>query len=135
MHIAGNEAQSSSVLPMLRAHEEAAPEASYVGTEDVTMERLDDVLASFDVAGPVYAKIDVQGYERQVMAGAAETLAHVRGMELELSLVPLYEGSPLWEEMIALMKSQGFELKGFFSGFTDERTGRLLQADGVFFRP
>jgi len=52
----------------------------------------------------------------------------------ELSLVPLYANQPRLTEMLVMLRELGFELHAMLPGFTDERTGRSLQMDGVFFR-
>jgi FkbM family methyltransferase len=136
MNIAGNAGESSSILPMLTAHRDAFPQANYVGTEDVTIYRLDSVapemLRPNDVA---FLKIDVQGFENQVIAGGKSTVRdRCVGMQIELSFVPLYEGGMLIQEALDLVYSLGFTLTGFVPFFFDIRAGRLLQADGVFFR-
>jgi hypothetical protein len=56
------------------------------------------------------------------------------GLQLELSLTPLYEGETVFTDMIAQLTLLGFEMWGFEPGFIDWRTGRLLQMDGTFFR-
>ncbi|MGO4441829.1 FkbM family methyltransferase [Mycobacterium sp. 2YAF39] len=136
VNIAGNEGQSSSVLPMLESHRGAFPEANYVGTEEVPIYRLDsmapEVLRPTDVA---FLKIDVQGYEKLVLAGGKSTVSdRCVGMQLELSLLRLYGGDMLIREALDLVYSMGFTLTGLVPCVTDNRTGRLLQADGVFFR-
>lgn len=136
VNIAGNAAQSSSVLPMLKSHQDAFPPANYVGVEDVAVYRLDSVASQIlrptDVT---FLKIDVQGFEKQVLAGSASTLADsCVGMQLELSFLPLYEGSMLIPEALEWAYSMGFRLTGLLPCFVDPRDGRMLQADGVFLR-
>lgn len=70
INVAGNEGASSSVLPMLKRHQDAFPPANYVGAQRVPIHRLDSVAA--DVLRPndiAFLKIDVQGFEKQVIAG------------------------------------------------------------------
>jgi FkbM family methyltransferase len=136
VNIAGNAGESSSVLPMLKRHQDAYPPANYVGTEDSRIHRLDSVapqiLRPTDVT---FLKIDVQGFEKQVLAGGKSTVRdHCVGMQLELSFLPLYEGGMLIPEALDLVYSLGFTLTGLVPCFTDPRDGRMLQADGVFFR-
>lgn len=136
VNIAGNAAQSSSVLPMLKSHQDAFPPANYVGVEDVAVYRLDsvasEILRPTDVT---FLKIDVQGFEKQVLAGSETTLANsCVGMQLELSFLPLYEGSMLIPEALEWAYSMGFTLTGLLPCFIDPRDGRMLQADGVFLR-
>ncbi len=136
INVAGNAGESSSVLPMLKTHQDAFPPANYVGTEDVPIHRLDslapEILGSTDV---VFLKIDVQGFEKQVLAGGKSTVQdRCVGMQLELSFLPLYEGGMLIREALDIAYSLGFTLTGLSPCFTDTRTGRTLQADGIFFR-
>jgi hypothetical protein len=79
-------------------------------------------------------KIDVQGYERAVLDGAAKTLSSFRGVRTEMSLVPLYKGQALMPEVMGRLGQHGFELWLVDPGFTEPDTRRLLQLDGVFFR-
>ena len=136
INVAGNAGESSSVLPMLKSHQDAYPPANYVGTEEVPIHRLDslapEILRPNDV---VYLKMDVQGYEKQVLAGAEATVRdRCVGMQLELSFLPLYEGGMLIREALDVAYSLGFSPTGFRPVFIDMRNGRMLQGDGIFFR-
>lgn len=136
INIAANAAQSSSILPMLERHEKAAPHATYVGSEVVQVRRLDEVLpADFLGESKAFLKIDTQGYEAEVLAGATDLLAgSVVAVQLELSLVPLYDGAPLYLDVIDQMAAFGFRLGQVIPGFSDPANGEMLQFDGVFIR-
>jgi FkbM family methyltransferase len=135
IHIAGNSV-SSSVLPMLESHSAAAKDSSYIGAELVQMAKLDSVASKYiDSDTVLFIKIDTQGFEWQVLDGAADTLRQARGVLCELSLVPLYEGQRLWREVIDRLEAEGFILWGLQKGFTDPRSGQTLQMDGIFLRP
>jgi len=84
--------------------------------------------------GTVFLKIDVQGFEIEVLQGATTLLPRLCAIQLELSLVPLYQGAPVMTEVIRYLDERGFELFQLQPGFRDERDGRLLQADGYFVR-
>jgi FkbM family methyltransferase len=134
IHVAGN-SHSSSLRPMLGTHLAAAPHSEYVGTEDVRVRRLDAVFDEYRRgARRVYLKVDTQGWEREVLAGGARALEQIVGMQLEMSLVPLYAGQALFSDLMELVTRRGFTLMSLEPGFADERTGQLLQVDGVFFR-
>jgi len=132
LHVAANQV-SSSLLAMHHNHVEAAPESRYVESRTIEVARLDDLsLAATDDA--VLMKLDTQGYERQVLEGAAGTLGKVRLIEMEMSLRPLYEGQMLLPEALALLGDLGFSLIWVERvRFTDSRM-RLLQLDGIFAR-
>ncbi len=136
INVAANAGESSSVLPMLKSHQDAFPWANYKDVEEVPIFRLDskvsEVLGPTDVA---FLKIDVQGFEKEVLAGAESTVNdRCVGVQLELSLIPLYEGAMLIREALDLVHSLGFTLTGLLPAVTDVRSGRMLQADGIFFR-
>jgi FkbM family methyltransferase len=133
INLSGN-GVSSSILGMLPAHSKAAPESGYVGTESVPIRRLDD-LYSLTSEDRALLKIDVQGYEKQVIDGAATVLTGVCAVMTEMSLVPLYEGQMLGLELWNLLATKGFEPWSFEPGFRDPITGRTLQVDGLFVRP
>src|SRR6266511_3295949 len=82
----------------------------------------------------LWVKLDVQGYERPVLDGARHLLARTQVVEAELSLVLLYKGQSLYREMIDHLETLGFDLIAMERGFTDPRTGHVLQIDGVFAR-
>jgi FkbM family methyltransferase len=137
INIAGNAGASSSVLAMLDAHADAAPESRYVGTESVTQRRLDSLLPELGIGAtrPAFLKLDVQGYESAVLDGAVELFSDgaITGLQMELSLVPLYAGGITYKEGLDRADQLGMSLMGLHPGFSDSRSGRLLQADAVFF--
>ena len=126
---------SSSVLAMLPSHLAAAPESAPCGVETVPLAKLDDALAPF-LRGDETAllKIDVQGAEDRVLAGATRTLPCVAAIQAELSLVALYEGQALMHDIVELLRGRGYELADVHPAFIDPRDGRLLQLDGLFLR-
>ena len=91
MNVSAN-SYSSSFLSITRTTVEAAADAAYVGTEDVTVTAL-DLLAL--PPGRKMLKADVQGFEPSVLRGARTLLPTLELVELELSLVPIYEGQEL----------------------------------------
>ena len=135
LNISGNSV-SSSILPMLTSHSSAAPESAYLGHESVSLITLDSVAPPYlEGAQAPFLKIDTQGYEWHVLDGALATLPKVRGIQMELSLVPLYEGQRLWRECIERLEAEGFVVWSLQPEFVDPATGRTLQWDGLFFRP
>ncbi len=134
LHISGN-SQSSSVLNMLDAHVKSAPDSVYIADQLVPLRRLDESAMNYVASSSAaYLKIDVQGYESQVIDGTAGILPRIMGIQLELSLIPLYENQVLYREMIEKLDGLGYALHALFPVFSDVQSGRLLQMDGVFFR-
>lgn len=142
INIAAN-SYSSSILPMLDSHLAAAPDSAYLQKEKVSLRRLDHVLADLHpdlleaTTAPtrsIFLKLDVQGYEPQVLAGATQVLHHTLAVQLEMSLLPLYEGEALMPQMHTVMTAKGFDLWDLEPSFRDPATGRLLQVDAIFTR-
>jgi FkbM family methyltransferase len=134
LHVAAN-SQSSSLLPMLPTHVEAAPDSYYVRDETVIVSTLAvEIERHVEAADRLFVKIDTQGFERQVLMGAGDRLAAVAGLQVELTLVPLYEGQLVIEELIAFIRRLGYVPMFLEPDFFDPTSGQLLQADGIFFR-
>ena len=134
INIAGNSI-SSSLLPMLDRHVGAAPGSSYVATETVQVERLDALIDSdYLRRRQPFLKVDTQGYEAAVLDSATDLMGSLVGIELEMSLVPLYEGQMLMPETIDRMQDDGFRLTEISPGFTDRASGDTLQVDAIFVR-
>jgi len=120
---------------ILKGHRDAVPPANYIRTEEVPIHRLDSVAPEFlSPTDGIFLKIDVQGFEKQVLAGSKSTVSdRCVGMQLELSFLPLYEGGMLIREALDLAYSLGFTLTELLPCFIDVRNGRMLPADGIFF--
>lgn len=126
---------SSSILEMTSKHVENAPLSSYFKKEKIKVNTIDnlygDLVSKDDI---VFLKIDVQGFEREVLEGSKVSLSKIKGLQVEMSVTELYEGEMLFMEMINFLKTKGFELKSLENGFYNEKSGQLLQVDGIFFK-
>lgn len=134
IQVAGN-SYSSSIRPMLDSHINAAPDSAPIGVNLAQIIRLDALIDQWrDHDGNIYLKIDTQGFEREVLIGAPETLSLVTAVQLELSIIELYEGQALFDYFFDFFQRNGFHLYQLIPGFLDPRTGQLLQFDAVFIR-
>lgn len=126
--------QSSSLLPMGEAHQRAFPHTRRTSPTIVREARLDDLLADRQLAQPLLLKLDVQGYEAQVLDGGPKTLAQAQFLLVELSLEPLYEGEPLFDAMYRRVHDDGFELRNVLHTLRQPSDQRPLQVDALFER-
>ena len=134
INIAGN-SQSSSLLDMLPAHVKSAPVSAYVGKEEITVSRLDSVFSRYHRPGDrTFLKLDAQGYERKILEGASASMAEILGIQLEMSIEPLYSNEMTYLEMLGYLAGLGFTLASIEPGFSDPVSGRMLQMDGILFR-
>lgn len=124
---------SSSFLPALTDIVEVEAGILQTGIEKVAITTLDKIYKEF--IGPtdrVFLKIDAQGYEPQILAGAREFLGCCKAVQMEMALFPSYRGQKMFLEMIECMNESGFRLVHLERGFSDTRTGYLIEVDGVF---
>jgi FkbM family methyltransferase len=132
INVAGN-SYSSSILNMLPSHLKVAPESKYVTQEKIEIKKLDSIFYSFcNNEDKVMIKIDTQGYEKNVLDGANESLNNIKIIQLEMSIIPLYENEMIFVDMINYLDNKGFQLFSLENGYFDSTTGKLLQVDGIF---
>lgn len=134
INISGN-SYSSSILEMTETHIKGAPDSAYIDSEEIYINKLDNIWETFlKNKDSIFIKIDVQGYELEVLEGAINTLPKIKGIQVELSLVPLYKNQLLFLDMLDYIINLGFELYDILPGFRDKQSGKLLQFDAIFFR-
>lgn len=134
INVSGNDGFSSSLLEIDSAHIAAVAASMTVRTEVVAVDRLDRFVQETSNEGRFYLKVDTQGYESEVLTGGSQTLKRCRGVELELSLRPLYSGQVLIGEMLQKMRGLGFAPTHLNPEFIDPNSGELLQVN-VLFQP
>lgn len=102
-------------------------------TKKVELRRLANVLRADQVVSPALLKIDVQGFELDVLRGCEELLSSFETVYVEASYVELYERQALVGEVIDFLRQRGFEFRGVFNQHVDPSLGPL-QADFMFKR-
>ena len=134
INVAGN-SDSSSLLPMRERHAQSDPASVYIGTETIELSTVDEIWERVVEDGETaFLKLDVQGFELEALRGAERSLARLAGIQVELSLVPLYEGAPAWDDVIRHLQKRRFSPAHLEPAFEDPRTGEILQVDAVFMR-
>jgi Methyltransferase FkbM domain len=100
----------------------------------VEVQRLDDIFSRFK-GRRVFLKIDTQGFEREVLEGAQESLKEIVGVQAELPIVHLYRGVWSLPEALAYMSKRGFVLGQVRpTNFDSEERVTLLELDCIFRR-
>ena len=134
IHVSGNSV-SSSLLGILPRHIRSVPTSAYTKNETIQIARIDTVFQDHYQAGDrVLLKLDTQGYEYQVLQGATASLPKIVGIQIEMSLVPLYDGEKRFSEMVPYLTDMGFSLMSIEPVFRDNATGQMLAVDGIFYR-
>lgn len=133
--VAGNSV-SSSALEMSDRHVKIAPDSEIEATIKVRQFKLNSIIArTLDLSNfeSVYLKLDTQGYEKFILKGISEDLwARINYIELELSLVELYKGQELMSFYVDYLRGRNFSLINIQQELVDEKTGELVQLNGIF---
>jgi FkbM family methyltransferase len=103
----------------------------------VPVRRLDQVLdqCTQGIDNPrLYLKIDTQGYDPQVLAGAAGVLERMLGLQTELPVKHVYEGLPSYLESLRILSEKGFDLVDFMPVSRDTNGLTAVELDCVMVR-
>ncbi|HMR30014.1 MAG TPA: FkbM family methyltransferase [Geminicoccaceae bacterium] len=130
-----SESDMSSLLPQAAALRRLSPSSAVTGLRSVRTERLDRLPLVVDRPWQrLFLKIDVQGAEPQVLAGAEALWPRIAGVQLELSLIELYEGEKPWRVLLDEVCLRGFSPHLWLPGYFSPHLARQLQIDVVLFR-
>ena len=133
MNIASNSV-SSSILEMTNSHLQAAPESAYFKKQSIEVRKLDSIIKDFNLNKNILLKIDAQGYEKKILIGAEKSLSIINTIQLEMSVIPLYNGEELYFEISKYLYDLGYKIIKIIPGYYDKQTKELLQFDGIFHR-
>jgi FkbM family methyltransferase len=126
---------SSSFQGMKNVHLEESPDSEYIRKEKVDVITIDSVYKDLcEDTDRVMLKVDTQGFEKNVIVGATESLSKIFALQLELSLSQTYENEPYFLEMIDVLGSYGFQLFSVETGYFNKKSGQLYQMDGIFLK-
>jgi len=124
----------SSINAMTAAAEEFDVHSRAVASETISIKTLDELFA--DLAGTIFLKIDTQGHEPNVIAGAGQFLSRVCGVQMELPCIQLYEGSWSFGEAVNRMEASGFKIFQMEPvNYSKADPVALVELDIVFGRP
>jgi FkbM family methyltransferase len=96
------------------------------------MKTLDEVATEKGFLGSSLIKLDVQGYEIEVLKGATRVLERAELVLLEVSLLQYNKDAPLFGEVVHFMNSRGFVVYDFGALVRWGADNTLLQADLFF---
>lgn len=124
---------SSSLLPISALQETIFPHTGRARIDHVRVAPLGDALNDLDLKRPILLKIDVQGFELEVLKGSDDCLVQFDTVYVEASFVQLYDGQPLASEIIDFLHQRGFRLAGVYN-LSHMASGQPVQADFLFER-
>jgi FkbM family methyltransferase len=105
--------------------------------ELVQVARLDSiyrrVVAGIDCPRP-FLKLDTQGWDTTVIAGAAGVLDEMVGLQTEVSVKPIYDGMPSYLDVLPRMQAAGFDIVGLYPVSWEAGTHAAIEFDCLLAR-
>jgi FkbM family methyltransferase len=127
----GNHRMSSVLQPRVGIEADYCQnDFSVVDRVTVPIVRLDDVIKPDLEVGLL--KVDVQGYEMEVLRGAVRMLERTKALLVEVNFAQHYEGAVDFETLHSFLQAAGFRLFAMTSAYYS--TDRPLWADAMYVR-
>ncbi|MBC7569374.1 MAG: FkbM family methyltransferase [Spirosoma sp.] len=123
---------ASSILKMSEQHIQSYPQTKNSSVISVPIRRLDDVATELNLSGRILVKIDVQGYESNVLSGGSTVIEKAAMIVVETSIKSLYKGDASFRELYQTLSEFGFDYRGSLEQLIDPNTGSVLQQDAIF---
>jgi len=124
---------SSSLLKIGKNQTTIFPGTKESHKEKIKIAPLSYYLNKDDLHQPSLMKIDVQGFELEVIKGCQDLLINIDYIYVECSFVELYEGQALADQIISFLENYKFKLIGIYNTFYD-KNGKAIQADFLFIK-
>lgn len=108
-------------------------------TEVVPIERLENILSELvdGIADPkIFLKVDVQGYDLEVIKGLGAAVSQISALQVELAFQSLYDNATnLLVDAVPQLEKLGFQVAGMFPVTYEADGVRLLEVDCLMARP
>jgi len=125
--------EASSILPirtegeLIFTHKDLRPIDKIL----IELKTVDQIVREENVTSVELLKLDVQGFELEVLKGAMETLPKTRVILSEISFYHQYEKGALFWDIHQFLKEKNFYLIDL-GAYQTSKDGALLQGDAVF---
>jgi len=134
LHVSTGATEFSSFLRLSDAGANFYRPAVPDHVENVEVRRLDSIWDEVARgAKAVFVKCDTQGWDLHVLRGAGRRLTQAVGVQVEVSLQPIYEGSPPLATSLAELERLGFGVTQFVP-VTSRVDGLAVEMDCVAVR-
>ena len=105
----GKSAASSSLLEP-KDHITSYPDVEFESSLEIKTITLNDWAKQYAVSKVDFMWLDMQGFELFALKAGNEVLQNVKAIYMEVSIIELYKGSPLYDEVREWMASKGFKV-------------------------
>lgn len=125
---------SSSMLEIAELHTKNFPYTKDEIEIDVEVKQLDNCFKVNEIQKPYLVKIDVQGFEEQVINGGLQVIRNADMIITESSYKELYKGQALFDTLYEKLKAMGFDFAGNLEQMESAFNGEPLQGDAIFIK-
>lgn len=125
---------SSSMLEIAELHTKNFPYTKDEIEIEVEVKKLDNCFKVDELKKPYLVKIDVQGFEEQVINGGLDVISNAEMVITESSYKELYKGQSLFDTLYDKLKAMGFDFAGNLEQMESAFNGEPLQGDAIFIK-
>lgn len=123
---------SSSILQMTDIHHQNYPNTDKSVEKEISVRRLDDLENIVTATSKILMKIDVQGFELNVLIGAVNTLKLVEVIIIEVMYETLYDGQSTFDDLNDFLKAHNFVFSGIYDQELSPLNGKPIFADLIY---
>ena len=127
---------SSSFLEPTELLEKEYPKTRRKKRIEVEVRRLDDYHGEIMKSDRkcILLKIDVEGFEMDVLKGSINTLGSIGAIIVEIHVVQLFKGHPSFREIDDFLYERNYRFSGFFFPPGTNASGRIVGFDAIYIR-
>jgi len=126
-----NREDSSSILEIGHLQNKIFPGTSKINEEKVYISPIDKLLETSNIHNPSLLKIDVQGYELEVLKGCKSILDKIDYIYCECSFIELYKNQAIYSQVCEWLYDHNFSVTSIYNPSYDHK-GQMVQADIYF---
>jgi len=104
----------------------------HVPVRPYPMTTIDEVVANSGLQPPTFLKLDVQGYEFEILHGAKSTLSRIEVILAEVNFIDIHRGAHLFDDLIAFLRDIDFVAYDICGMHRRPLDSALWQADFMF---
>lgn len=135
-HVMASDVFSSFLKPDASQPGQYADSNKVSETTPVIVRTVADIWAELSPklqASRLYLKMDTQGFDLEVFAGATAAIPSIVALQSEMAFHKIYAGCAGFEEALACFQAAGFRLSMLHPISLDDQLA-MIEADGVFVR-
>lgn len=123
---------TSSFLPLSPKHKKDILATGNERMITVSERTFEEVCGLEKMADPCLLKIDVQGYEMEVLRNNESLVKKAHTILVETSYTNIYEGQSLFADVFLFLHERGFEFQGNYEQLRGINTHQFMQGDAIF---